>query len=235
MQKITLGQLRKNAWWWRQRGRNKANQRSRLAFDYELIRRVNREKRFLPFNKLPGPNEWLLATILETLFPLDSRNWRNAFASGMEKERGWTPASPPGVQWNLRLPDATLAREFLKHVASHRKVQGIRRPRPNSGRQNRGIPWRWAELLDIADFKLRPLEAGERHSLSQARHRARRLSEVFLEALERQKQKNNLPVSPNDNAVVYMRISDQDERYRMQMNGFTHLWNDIWPSELLLE
>jgi hypothetical protein len=95
------------------------------------------------------------------------------------------------------LPNKT---QFLAFIRNERTAQGITPPRGLQGQRNVSVSWRWIELLDIAEFKVK-----QKHTLAskdverQTRRRARvmawKLLPKYLQALD---EFENAPWRPKE-------------------------------------
>lgn len=155
-------------------------QRELAFFAWELIRRID--------STLGPPSAWGLGMYEEQLL-LEiggyrhwaiSRSTNPAWAEA--KEPGWSPVDCP-TQWNLRATDAELVREFRQRIRQWRGEQRIPEPAGNPGPRHRPPSWRWLELLDISAHGCRPLNDGERRSLSEARRKGKLMRDKLVEAV----------------------------------------------------
>lgn len=192
---LTLKELKKS-WWWRirdYRNPRKGFRRSeipwyhsdrvieRVAHNYELMRRCPEAKGFKPFLKFYKSDQNIMmanqldretATMIYfiwALLPEDA--YRFAFDQKMEKERGWTNADPR-IQWNLRLTDGALTKQFIKYINGWRRSQKVHRKRYAQGHINAKISWREIEILDRNQNHIGILNDSERHTASEALKKA---------------------------------------------------------------
>jgi hypothetical protein len=87
------------------------------------------------------------------------------------------------LQWNLNASERDLTKAFLDFIRQERGVQGIPPP-VRTEKRRRLYSWAWPELMDLHDFKIRPLANNERSSWSMAQKEADRQLELFDEALD---------------------------------------------------
>ena len=176
-EKTTLKYLENEVWWWLPGAKNYPTDRryhGALAFNYELVRRVYRKECFVAFPRLKYPHIEIIGGLCDAApFEMPSR----PAEPQLQTEAGWTHEIH--LQWNLKLPDLTLQKAFLDLIHREREFQGIPKPRQNVGNRNRGLSWRWLELMDISHFKIRLLSDAERSSLSDARTRAKQKARIF--------------------------------------------------------
>jgi len=182
-------------WWWRKEdyqltaealmekwgtdklhGARWKNCLERSAWTYELVRRAVSTERMPPFFGLTFSEALFVNQLWKPAEPYASRDASDEIQA---KEKEWTPVNSK-LQWNLALPDKTVTKGFLDFIHHYRESAGIPKPRPNIGRKNRGIPWRWVEFLDLSDHKIRPLNDAERKSLSEARKQAAKIKQYLF-------------------------------------------------------
>lgn len=182
-------------WWWQKEDFNNLSEKyrtrlpwqaprrsslERIAYNYELTRRGDIQGYLPPFFDLTMM-ESLFVTILwgnEREFPS-----RDAADPQRAQEQDWTPIGSP-LQWNLKLSDVVLQEAFLSYISHHREQQGVQVSHWNTGKQNRHVPWKYVELLDIAKQRVRTPTENERKSLSNARKSMRQNVKHFLAALK---------------------------------------------------
>jgi len=95
------------------------------------------------------------------------------------------------------LPNKT---QFLAFIRKERTAQGITPPRGLQGQRNVSVSWRWIELLDIAEFKVKQKHTlaskdVERQTRRRARVMARKLLPKYLQALD---EFENAPWRPKE-------------------------------------
>ena len=126
---------------------------------------------------------------------------------------------------------------FFDFIRQERIAQEIFAPRPNAGKKNRPISWRWPELMDLADLKIRPLEDNERGSLSLARKTAKEKLKIFDKCIDEYWKR----AVPSDDEELYDDPGDLNSDFHdplMEMFLFFQpvkypnpLWRHIWPKE----
>lgn len=151
----------------------------RIAWNYELARRSDIKGGLPSFFTLSTQERIFIASLWsnESDFPS-----RDATDPERTQEQGWTPVNPV-LQWNLRFSDEALRTTFTGYIAHYRKQQGIQVSPRNKGKKNRGVSWKWIELLDVSSHKIRILSDSERKSLSEARNQATKNAKQFLTSL----------------------------------------------------
>jgi hypothetical protein len=102
----------------------------------------------------------------------------------------------------LKAKKATLPSkaQFLAFIDSQRAAQGIIPPRGLLGQRNIRVSWRWVELLDIAEFKVKQKHTQaskdvERQTRRRARVMSRKLLPQYLQALD---EFENAPWRPKE-------------------------------------
>jgi hypothetical protein len=226
--KITEEFLAREVWWWRA-GASKHpidfNPKVVLSFNYELARRIKRGRRLAPFTDLKANHFWIISPFLgETSWPqIESRHAGN---EQQENEKGWTQIRPK-LQWNLNLSERRLVRAFQAFIRHDRERQGIPASQPLPKRK-RPFSWTWLELMDLADFKVRPLKDNERSSLSSARKAARKQAALFDKAIDDywEMDQENEAWDEADPAF------DDWLQTSKSVKTPTELWRHIWPKEL---
>jgi hypothetical protein len=130
-----------------------------------------------------------------------------------------------------------LLRAFFDFIQHERVTQEMPAPRPNEGKKNRPFSWRWLELMDLADFKIRPLEDNERSSLSLARKAARAKLKTFDNCID-EYWKRAVPFDgeelDDDPGDPYSGYHDPLMEIFLMSQPVTYpkpLWRHIWPKE----
>ena len=185
---LTLKELRKT-WWWKRRGTRHDEPGGtdwplveESARNYELLRRSPRGIQFVKtFPKLI-PDE---KKIIFGLWMIKAHGaYRIVRDHKLFAEKGWTPVyENQHRQWNLRMADKPLMEEFIKEIRTLRKIQKIRSPRRNKGEKRRGVSWKLVEILDRKKNGIGRFGDSERHTLSDARERAKKFCIQYKRAL----------------------------------------------------
>lgn len=192
---LTLKELKKS-WWWRDREKRRRiarqvdwNNVKEAARNYELLRRSLKGEKFTRNYLELFPDE---RTIVHVLWMYRHHNFERFAEPSQYQERGWTPIYPNQIkQWNLRLADSLLAKEFIRQVRLDRKFQKVRSRHPLKGQKYRGVSWKLVEILDRNLNQIGKLNASQRHSASTARRMAEKLVLEYKRALAREKRKPN--------------------------------------------
>jgi hypothetical protein len=155
------------------------------AFRYELLRRTSASE--LPeYPLLPA---WLHPFVTGVLSPKPGRSVCAMFH----------PVTPEGYSsvpwmWDLTASDDALCKHFLGRINDERLKHGL--PVTNNpfrdgpgkekrrGERNRPVSWLAVEAHDIMEYKVRPLSAGERSSLSVARREVAKFEGPLANAIE---------------------------------------------------
>lgn len=151
----------------------------RIAWNYELMRRSEIQGDLPSFFALSVEERMFAASLWGNESEYPSRDTSDPHKT---QEHGWTPVNP-FFQWNLRLSDEALSNAFTVYIKHQREGQKIQVQPRNKGKKNRGVSWKWVELLDLAGHKVRTLADNERKSLSSARKQAMENAEQFLTSL----------------------------------------------------
>jgi hypothetical protein len=110
---------------------------------------------------------------------------------------GWSPIyENQQRQWNLRLADNLLIKDFIKEIRTLRKIQKIRPEHPLKGKKHRGVSWRPIELLDRKQNDIGKFNASQRHTLNVAGCRAEQYFVEYKRALTKWRKHN--PAWPHD-------------------------------------
>jgi hypothetical protein len=180
------------------------------ARNYEIMRRLPEGKQYAStYLELNGEDKMIVHQLWVTW---EDHPMRTAFSPKDYLETGWTPVSE-GVhrQWNLRLADKTLIDAFIKEIRQIRESQKIIPKHPNKGKKNRGVSWRYVELLDCeASRDGEPLNGADRHMVSEARKMGARYAKEYREALAEWKNR------PNPWAALEAAIKEEEETDMMQ-------------------
>jgi hypothetical protein len=230
MKKISEEFLAKKVWWWRP-GANKHptdfKPDNTLAFNYELVRREKRELRLQPFPAVAGLCRFSMPALDDT--PPELLPFRATHDKAV-KEKGWVLLI---MEWNLKLSNAPLQEAFMDFIREARKRDGIPEPRRNAGSRRRPPSWRWLELMDIADLKIRRLEDYDQSIVRKARKRAKEKWSIFSDAIEQ------LQTFQSDNAITHDDDPDEDDPGLMDYlssfppsKTYYKLWCGVWPTEI---
>ncbi len=174
---LSLKEIRKN-WWWNRAEIRRDGVRGvdwplveESARNYELMRRSKNGKQFTQtYLELCREEK----TIVSRLW----LNWgqairREAIRREQYNEKGWTPFyETEHRQWNLRMADNLLIKEFISEIRLLRKIQKVRRKHPLTGKKHRGVSWKLVEILDRKQNGIGKFNASQRHTLSEAQRRA---------------------------------------------------------------
>lgn len=209
---LTLKEL-KGSWWWRDKEKRQKiarevdwNNVKEAARNYELLRRSLKGKKFTRSYLELTPDE---RTIIHVLWMYRYPYFERFAEPSQYQERGWMPIYPNQVkQWNLRLADSLLAKEFIRQIRLNRKIQKVRAKHPLKGQKYRGVSWKLVEILDRNLNKIGKLNASQRHSASTARRMAEKLVLEYKRALAREKRKPN-PLS--ESPCFYNDQNDSEE------------------------
>ena len=181
--RVTLLHLLDYVWWWRKETANSVfdelthttrlkpgaelkawRQDEIVAFRYELAKRDDREANYPPLIRAAWLAEWL-----RDIDPLDRQQaFRVNMPDIVEKSNRFKAF--PDIEWNLAAKDKVLSDAFLRHINAARPKHGIKPMKGPKNRRNAPAPWRWVELIDIADLiPQRPLTKSEVDTLRKAR------------------------------------------------------------------
>ncbi len=186
--KLSLKEIRKN-WWWKRKEIRRDGVRGvdwplveESARNYELMRRSSQGKKFTQtYLELCREGK----TIVSRLWV----NWgqavrREAIRREQYNEKGWTPFyETEHRQWNLRVADNLLKREFIGEIRLLRKIQKVRRKHPLKGKKHRGVSWKTIEILDRKQNGIGKFNASQRHTLSVAQRKAEEYFAKYNRAL----------------------------------------------------
>jgi hypothetical protein len=218
-QLLTLKALKKSAWWWHRRdiyrfgvpGVRWDSETQEAARNYELVRRA------------PGAQKICSKTYLELNW--DERsfvhglwcNWpptvSRPISEPIKDEKGWS--HPQHImQWNLRLSDSELIKEFTKFIHNSRAAQHVRAKHPLKNRKMRGMSWRYLEYLDLTANGIRKLDDSERHMASEGRKKATKLFRQFKQAMKKWSPPKELAV-----IRVSSQLSNYKDRSDMQLSS----------------
>jgi hypothetical protein len=176
--------LAKEVWWWRPGATHRPfdfNSKNSLAFNYELVKRVYRSERFVPFYALKVHHLSIIWPLSDD--PLQQPVSRETYDLNRQKESGWTVPNPI-LQWNLKASKRALHAAFDLFIQQQRDLQNIPKPRPNAGERRKPLSWRWPELMDLADLNVCKLDDSERSKLSVARKVANQKAEKFANIID---------------------------------------------------
>lgn len=236
---VTQEYLERKVWWWRP-GVEHPNDfgpnyesitiwcERRIAFHYELLRRVSRSRRLAPFTSLNYGHLRIISNLTDEKLALPIV--RPATLPQHPNELGWTPSS---AQWNLGCSDRSWVLAFKDFIHQERARQQIPRPVPNKGKRNRGFSWRWPELMDVADLTSNILDDNERSSLSMARRLAKEKLKQFDKAIDEHWK----TAETNDSLSSLADDEEADEELVDWIPSFPPvihpcpLWKNIWPKE----
>ena len=186
---MTEKELIETAWWWRKSSPDTGNSywklyTERIAWSYELLRRVIRPEEIRGFHQLNGYERMFLSKVSGTThLILPNRDIRSDDKQKAE-ERGWTPICPM-LQWNLQAQDHDLHAWFDIFIAQHRQIQNIPRPKKNQGIKRRPVSWKVHELLDVQDHKLKKgFDETDRSILSRGKREGKTSAHRFFSALQ---------------------------------------------------
>lgn len=184
----TLEELEKT-WWWRRKGTRHDEPGGtdwpvveECARNYELLRRSPRGNQFKKTFPQLIPDE---KRIIYGLWMIEAqRAFRIVRDPKLFGEKGWMPIyENQHWQWNLRLEDKKLTDEFIREIRLSREIQKIPTPRRNKGEKRRGVSWKLVEVLDRKLNRIGSFDGSERHTLSDARKRAREYCIQYEHAL----------------------------------------------------
>jgi hypothetical protein len=184
---LTLKELRQKIWWWRQPeilSRIKSEvcweDMERAARNYELMRRSPKGRKFTRKFSEFGRDERTL--VFSAWPPPPKQQYRTAYNRTQFGERGWTPVHENQYrQWNLKLSDSDLIKEFIREIRILRKIQKIRAPHPLKGQKFR-ITWNAIQILDRKQNKIGKLNDSQRSAASKAEKTAIRLCAEYRRA-----------------------------------------------------
>lgn len=196
-----LKEIRKD-WWWKRNEIRRHGVRGvdwpmvkEAARNYELMRRSKNGKQFTQTYLELCREEKI---IVHTLW-VDNGQWayRHVTNASQFQEIGWTPVyENQHRQWNLRLADVLLQREFIREIRTLREIQKVRPQHPLKGKKHRGVSWKLIELLDRKQNGIGKFNASQRHTLSEAKRRAQEYYVAYKRALT--KGHNQNPAWPCD-------------------------------------
>jgi|GEM_PF-635068 hypothetical protein len=209
--KLTLKDIRKK-WWWKRKEILRAVKTEvdwpaveEAARNYELMRRSPKGKQFTQAY-------WQLSregkTIVHTLWVnYGQGTYRNVTNSSQFTEIGWTPVyENQRRQWNLRQADNLLIKEFIREIKALRTIQKIHPQHPLKGEHFRGASWTLIELLDRKQNGIGKFNESQRHTISEAKRRAKKYFSQYKNALAKQEKIPNpfafLLELPNDVATL---------------------------------
>ncbi len=194
MKNKSVKQIERN-WWWKQREILRNVKKSvdwpaveEAARNYELMRRSPKGKHFTHAY-------WELSrgekTVVHTLWTNGSQAaCREAIRREQYNEKGWTPFyENEHRQWNLRLADNLLIKEFIKEIRILREIQKIRPQHPLKGKKFRGVSWQLIELLDLKQNGTGKFSDSQRHTLTDARRRAKKSFVEYKRAVTEHKKR----------------------------------------------
>lgn len=190
---LSLKEIRKS-WWWKRKEIRRDGVSGvdwplvkEAARNYELMRRSTKGKQFTQtYLELCREGK----TIVHSLWV----NWgqayrREAIRREQYHEKGWTPFyETEHRQWNLRLADNLLIKEFIREIRTLREIQKIRPHHPLKGKKHRGVSWKLVEILDRKQNCIGKFNDSQRHTLSDARRRAEKCFIQYKCALAKQKK-----------------------------------------------
>lgn len=190
---LSLNAVRKK-WWWKRKGVRLGRVAGvdwptveEAARNYELMRRAKEGKQF---SKTYLELSQAEKTVVHSLWT----NWsqaarREAIHREQYNEKGWTPFyENEHRQWNLRLADSELMKQFIAEIRILRKIQGVEPKHPLQGQKLRGVSWNMIEILDRKQNGIGEFNDSERHALSDARRRAEKYFHEYKRALDEQKK-----------------------------------------------
>jgi hypothetical protein len=204
---LTLAELSEN-WWWNRpeikqhgvKGTDWAMAKE-PARNYELMRRSPKGRKFKQ-NYLE----------LDTNIKMTGRLWANwnkapyRFVDDSTKynEVGWSPYNElQRIQWNLRLPDSLLVKQFISEIRTFRKIQNIPKPpHANKGKKHRGASWKLIEVLDRKQNDIGQLNASERHKATEAKRLAAKLFVEYEVALAKWRADESLDQAPTHESYL---------------------------------
>ena len=205
---MTLKHLKKQWWWKRKEIRRHGPENvgwqdvEIAARNYELMRRAPNAKEFTKTYLELNRDE---RTFIHCLWC----NWQaNAYRFAMNPrqfdEVGWTPVyENQRTQWNLNAPDSALKEAFMREINVAREIQGIKAPKPLKGRKNRGVSWRYIEMLDRTNCGLAASHSpSARKAASEGRKMAARFLRDFKRALAKSSPRELHPFEINDSGVL---------------------------------
>jgi hypothetical protein len=196
---LSLKEIRKN-WWWKRKEIRRDGVRGvdwplveESARNYELMRRSTKGKQFTQtYLELCREGK----TIVSKLWV----NWaqgayRPVTNPSQFNEIGWTPvvSQYQHRQWNLRLADNLLIKEFIREIRLLREFQKIRLGHPLKGKKYRGVSWKLIEILDRKQNRIGEFNDSERHTLSDARRRAEKYFVEYERALAKWNEGSSSP------------------------------------------
>lgn len=187
---LTLKELKEKVWWWKRKEIRRDGVRGvdwpvveAAARNYELLRRSPRGKQFAKTYLELVPDE---RSVIHGLWATWSQGaYRPVTNPSQFNEIGWTPvvSQYQHRQWNLRLADKTLIDEFIREIRLLRQFQKIPAPHANKGKKPRGVSWKPIEILDRKQNGIGKFNDSERHTLSDARRRAKKYFVEYRRAL----------------------------------------------------
>jgi hypothetical protein len=191
---LSLKEIRKN-WWWNRVEIRRDGVRGvdwplveEAARNYELMRRSTKGKQFTQTYLELGREG---KTIVHTLWVNYGQGaYRIVTNSSQFNEIGWTPVYEyQRIQWNLRLADNLLIKEFIREIRTLREIQKIRPHHPLKGKKHRGVSWKLVELLDRKQNCIGKFNASQRHTLSEAKRRAKKYFGEYKRALAKWRER----------------------------------------------
>ncbi|MFM2295973.1 MAG: hypothetical protein RLZZ350_2386 [Verrucomicrobiota bacterium] len=227
MKKTTEQKLETEVWWWRSTAKTHPPSfamENSAAFYYELACRANRKVRLVSFLKLSHAQVYAISGMGGE--PSIEYQFRYSNFSETGDNDTWTERRD-GLQWNLKFSNRVLLKGFLDFIEINRRKKNIQPDRTILRNRRKPLPWRWLELMDLADKKIRPLGDNERRSLSEARKIAKQKWKVLSKAIDKFKEDVSNPFST---AWVFeyppftadLESGDNPEK--------TH-WKGVWPRE----
>lgn len=194
--KPTKAQIKRHNWWWYSpeiiaftvdgRGRTERTKhpvsqfwkdgRESAAFRYELVRRLDRDRKLPPWLQLDNyQTGQLKAALGESSFIWCSLQSTDSFHEACKN-----PTHTEPIQFNLLATDSALEKHFRQFIAEQRKlkkVQPAKLPRKNA------ISWRWLEVWDLNEVDQMALTPSLHNMKSRARSEAEKFKSKVFEAL----------------------------------------------------
>jgi hypothetical protein len=236
MKQISEEYLANEIWWWRPNVPTHPpdfKSSNSLAFNYELARRYKRNLKLQPFPFVAGLCRFSAPELDDA--PPELWTFRHVHDKA-QKEKGWFSLHP-NMQWNLNLCDAILQRTFLEFIHQERKKDAIPKPRRNAGRRNKPIPWRWLELMDITDFKIRLLGDNDQSTVRTARRKAKEKWLILSQCVARHTKfqfdnwlsNQGEPGFTDEEDLGFKDIIESSPPAKTHFK----LWRGIWPTEII--